>query len=151
MSFEFIPATQDDRAYLLSLRKLTMVEHLENSGQYLSGAEHEIRLDDAYACSHLIIFNSETIGTLKYQEDGCIVEIMQIQIHPDFQGQGLGKKVILQVLTKAKNKAVELTVLKDNPALKLYQRLGFIITGEDKFEYHLQATKANRSPVSLIE
>ncbi|CAM3274779.1 hypothetical protein [Shewanella violacea] len=63
MSFEFIPATQDDRAYLLSLRKLTMLEHLENSGQFLSDAEHESRLDDAYACSHLIIFNSETIGT----------------------------------------------------------------------------------------
>ncbi|BAJ02836.1 GNAT family N-acetyltransferase [Shewanella violacea] len=63
---------------------------------------------------------------------------MQIQIHPDFQGQGLGKKVMQQVLTKAKNKAVELTVLKDNPALKLYQRLGFIITGEDEFEYHMQ-------------
>ncbi|QDO84818.1 GNAT family N-acetyltransferase [Shewanella psychropiezotolerans] len=141
MSFEFILATLDDRAYLLNLRKLTMVEHLENSGQFLSDAEHEIRLDDAYACSHLIIFKGKIIGTLKYQEDDCRVEIMQIQIHPDFQGQGLGKKVMQQVLVKARNKTVELTVLKDNPALKLYQRLGFTITGEDEYEYHMQATK----------
>ncbi|AQS36908.1 acetyltransferase (GNAT) family protein [Shewanella psychrophila] len=139
MSFEFILATQDDRAYLLNLRKLTMVEHLENSGQFLSEKEHELRLDDGYTCSHLIVFYGETIGTLKYREDDGKVEIMQIQIHPSLQGQGLGKKVVQQVLTKADNRAVELTVLKGNPALKLYQRLGFIITGEDEFEYHMQA------------
>jgi len=34
-------------------------------------------------------------------------------------------------------KNVELTVLKDNPAQFLYERLGFKRTGEDEFEYHM--------------
>ncbi|MCL1061600.1 hypothetical protein MK852_05545 [Shewanella benthica] len=42
-----------------------------------------------------------------------------------------------QVLVKTRNKTVELTVLKDNPALKLCQRLGFIITDEDGYQYHM--------------
>jgi len=47
MSIEIIQATDDDRDYLLSLRKLTMVDHLENAGLYLSEEEHQARLNDA--------------------------------------------------------------------------------------------------------
>ncbi|WP_076408915.1 N-acetyltransferase [Shewanella sp. UCD-KL12] len=146
MKFKFIQATQDDRAYLLKLRKLTMVEHLEKSGQFLSEAEHEFRLDDAYECSHLISQHTDNkarmVGTLKYREDNDKIEIMQLQIHPAFQGQGIGKKVVEEVLQQADTKRVELTVLKDNPALSLYQRLGFTITGEDEFEFHMQAVNS---------
>lgn len=35
MVFKFIKAAYSDRDYLLSLRKLTMVEHLENPGLFL--------------------------------------------------------------------------------------------------------------------
>jgi hypothetical protein len=42
MNFEFIQATEKDRAYLLELRKSTMVEHLEISGQFLSDEEHKL-------------------------------------------------------------------------------------------------------------
>ncbi|MFS1421872.1 MULTISPECIES: GNAT family N-acetyltransferase [unclassified Shewanella] len=138
MRFEFIQALEKDKPYLLDLRKLTMVEHLENSGQFLSDDEHEFRLNDAYGCSNLIIHNSELIGTLKYREFEDRIEIMQLQIHPNFQGKGLGRQVVEQVLTEAKFKFVELTVLKDNPAFRLYQRLGFSITGHDQYEYFMR-------------
>lgn len=64
MKFEFIQASEKDRDFLLSLRMLTMVEHLEKSGQFLSDEEHELRLNDAYDCSYLIAYASESIGTL---------------------------------------------------------------------------------------
>ena len=53
MNFNFVQASQEDRAYLLDLRKSTMVKHLEISGQFLSDQEHESRLEDAYECSHM--------------------------------------------------------------------------------------------------
>ena len=43
MSFELIQATEADKAFLLTLRKLTMVEHLEKAGLYLSDDEHALR------------------------------------------------------------------------------------------------------------
>jgi len=141
MSFEFIQATDGDRAYLLGLRKLTMVEHLEKSGQFLSDEEHELRLNDAYDCSHIIVYENELIGTLKFRQLGDRLEIMQLQIHPEFQNKGLGRKVMQQVLDETEFKFVELTVLKDNPALRLYERLGFIITGEDQYEYFMQTKR----------
>lgn len=143
MKFEFINASQKDKAYLLDLRKLTMVEHLEKSGQFLSDAQHEFRLNDAYDCSHLIMYSGELLGTLKYRENDQAVEIMQLQIHPLFQGQGFGRKILEQVIADSKPKYITLTVLKENPALLLYKRLGFEITGEDLYEYFMQTKAIN--------
>jgi ribosomal protein S18 acetylase RimI-like enzyme len=138
MTFEFIQATENDKAYLLDLRHLTMVEHFEKSGLFLSDEEHEFRLNDFYECSYLVLYSNELIGALKYCEHIDRVEIMQIQIQPSFQGKGFGRKIIEQIMADAKNKFVELSVLKENPALNLYKRLGFYITGEDQYEYFMQ-------------
>lgn len=144
MVFKFIKAAYSDRDYLLSLRKLTMIEHLESAGLFLTKQQHVLRLDDQYDCSHLIVINEVPIGTLKYQTHAQHVEIMQLQIHPLHQNKGYGKAVIEQVITSAQSKPIKLTVLKNNPALGLYKRLGFTITGEDNYEYHMQ-TRAIRS------
>ncbi|WP_244623129.1 GNAT family N-acetyltransferase [Shewanella salipaludis] len=143
MTLQFIPASEADRAYLLALRKSTMVTHLEKSGQFLSDAEHMFRLNEGYSHSHLIIFNHARVGTLKYRETDTYLEIMQLQIEPGLQGRGLGTRVIKHLLAAAQGKAVNLTVLKDNPALRLYQSLGFAITGEDRYEYHMQANECH--------
>ena len=135
MQFKFIRATPQDWGYLLELRKLTMIEHLEMSGQYLSEEEHEFRLNDDYDCTHLIVYKNKIIGILKYRELKEKLEIMQLQVHPYYQGKGLGQQVIEQVLEVSKPKYLELTVLKKNRALNLYKRLGFTIFGEDQFEY----------------
>ncbi|MCL1076654.1 GNAT family N-acetyltransferase [Parashewanella spongiae] len=137
MVFKFQKATLSDRSYLLELRKSTMVKHLENSGQYLSEREHDIRLDDEYDCSHLAYFEGALIGTLKYKSTDTNIEIMQLQIAPEHQNKGFGKGIIEQIQDRAGTKSVSLTVLKDNPALKLYLRLGFKIVGEDFYEYHM--------------
>jgi len=138
MKFEFKQATKSDRDYLLALRKLTIVEHLEKSGQLLSDKEQELRLDYKYHCSHLVYYKGALVGVLKYESTELEVEIMQIQIHPDHQNKGYGRGIIQQILNDAQSKLVSLTVLKDNPALQLYLRLGFNIVGEDMYEFHMK-------------
>lgn len=138
MSFKFQPATEQDRNYLLQLRKLTMVEHLEKAGQFLSEDQHLVRLNDQYHCSHLIIYRGESIGTLKYSEDDQELYIMQLQIHPAFQNQGLGGQILRQIFRQSSGKNIKLTVLKDNPAKKLYERHGFKCYDEDELEYHMR-------------
>jgi ribosomal protein S18 acetylase RimI-like enzyme len=138
MDFVLIQATEKDRDYLLTLRKNTMVAHLEKAGMFLAEAEHLVRLNDAYECSHIVHYDGERIGTLKYQQTVETINIMQIQIEPELQGRGYGRRLIEQVLSDATVKTVALTVLKENPALALYKRLGFLIVGEDNYEFHLQ-------------
>lgn len=137
MQFKFIKATAQDWDYLFDLRKLTMVEHLEKSGQFLSEEEHQFRLKNSYEYSHLIIYDKSVVGTLQFREFEDKVEIMQLQIHPNNQGKGLGSLVLKQVLETSKPKYLELTVLKENRALNLYKRLGFKIFDEDQFEYFM--------------
>jgi len=143
MVFKFIKAAYSDRDYLLSLRKLTMVEHLENAGLFLTEQQHNERVDEQYDCSHLIQFNGDILGTLKYKIWGSHIEIMQLQIHPNHQNKGYGRGVIEQVIKTAKLKPIKLTVLKNNPAKALYTRLGFKITEEDNYEYHMQTQPIN--------
>ena len=65
-----------------------------------------------------------------------------IAVTPDLQGQGIGTSVIHQVLDEAKRsgKPVALQVLKVNPARRLYERLGFSVTGENETRYFMKAT-----------
>jgi len=75
-----------------------MVEHLEVAGLFLTEQQHNERVDEQYDCSHLIQFNGEAIGTLKYKIWGSHIEIMQLQIHPNHQNKGYGRGVIEQVI-----------------------------------------------------
>ncbi|MBE0384397.1 hypothetical protein PCARR_b0366 [Pseudoalteromonas carrageenovora IAM 12662] len=120
-----------------------MVEHLENAGLFLTEQQHNERVDEQYDCSHLIQFNGDILGTLKYKIWGSHIEIMQLQIHPNHQNKGYGRGVIEQVIKTAKLKPIKLTVLKNNPAKALYTRLGFKITEEDNYEYHMQTQPIN--------
>lgn len=59
---------------------------------------------------------------------------------PEFQRQGIGQQLLAGVLKQAQREdlAVELKVLKNNPAKNLYLRLGFtIITGDD-YAWHMR-------------
>lgn len=140
MSLEIIRAAEADRAFLLALRKLTMVEHLERAGLHLSNDDHEFRLDDAYECSHLIMYSGHKIGMLKYRELTDKIEVMQLQIHPESQGKGVGAMVMERVLgwSKARHKKLVLSVLKTSPAKAFYERLGFSIIGQDEHEFYME-------------
>ena len=139
MSFELIRASSEDRDFLLSLRLLTMVNHLEAAGIFLTHAEHLSRLNEAYDCSHIIIYQQERVGTLKFREEDDKFDIMQIQISPIHQGYGLGKMVLGRIIewSVSNGKPIALTVLKANPAKELYLRLGFNLVGEDEDEFHM--------------
>ncbi|KZN35737.1 hypothetical protein N474_18290 [Pseudoalteromonas luteoviolacea CPMOR-2] len=131
------PATEVDKPYLLALRKQTMTEHLERQGIFLSNEAHLSRLEDHYKCSHLILIDNNKVGTLKYLQTQDRLEIMQLQISPKYQGLGLGTAVIKYIVTQTAHLPTYLTVLKDNPAKHLYEQLGFIITSEDEYEFHM--------------
>jgi ribosomal protein S18 acetylase RimI-like enzyme len=47
---------------------------------------------------------------------------------PDYRGQGIGAKLLTQILDAAKMKypAVSLSVRANNPVLRLYERTGFM-------------------------
>ena len=143
MPIQLRKAREADKPYLLALRKLTMTEHLESSGVFLSDADHQHRMEHNFAHAQLIIFpdkNNAIVGAAQFVEQSDNIELLQLQIHPDFQNLGLGTSAVKYLITlaKAQEKQMKLKVLKTNMAKYLYERLGFIHIGEDEIEFYMQ-------------
>lgn len=134
------PALPADEAFLLALRKQTMTEHLSRVGLDLSDERHRQRLLANYADACVICVGNEDAGLLKaYRSDTAWV-LMQIQLAPAWQGRGIGAAVIDELIGQARQDGlpVTLSVLKGNPARRLYERLGFVIVAETEHEYELR-------------
>ncbi|MCP1997250.1 GNAT family N-acetyltransferase [Flavobacterium sp. HSC-61S13] len=122
------PATNNDLSFLLHLRKDTMSTYLRESQLDHSESGHLDRIHYAFEYAEIILLHQKPIGLLKTRLEDSILEIIQIQILPEFQKLGIGSQLILNIIRQAtlKNLTVHLSVLQVNPALRLYQRLGFL-------------------------
>ena len=65
-----------------------------------------------------------------------------IEIHPDYQSKGIGTAILKKMIADGehKMKPIVLQVLKVNPAIKLYERLGFVIVETTKTHYRMTTT-----------
>jgi GNAT superfamily N-acetyltransferase len=69
------------------------------------------------------------------------LHIRELQLLPEFQGRGLGTKVVEYVIDRAADVQlpVPLCVVAANPrARRLYERLGFIVVGVEPPFIHMQ-------------
>lgn len=138
MSIALLKASTQDKDYLFELRLLTMVDHLAIAGIWLSVEEHWLRVNKHFDAYHLIVHDAIRVGAVKYSEADGTLNIMQLQIHPDFQGCGIGKNVLNLLIKRTVASTISLTVLKANPVKRLYERMGFRVIGEDEFEFHME-------------
>jgi GNAT superfamily N-acetyltransferase len=147
----FRKVNNDDVDFLLILRKKSMSAHLVNAKIKLTNEQHLERIKDHYYDSHIILRDRKPIGVLKM---GVIavngptksLHIRQLQILPEFQGEGIGSKVIMVVKKRALQLQLPITlnVLLKNPARGLYLRHGFQIEGKNTLEFKM------RCPLEVI-
>jgi ribosomal protein S18 acetylase RimI-like enzyme len=66
------------------------------------------------------------------------LRIMDIALLPEFRGQGIGSRLLSNILQESKNLNLPVTIHVEqfNPAMRLYQRMGFQ-PKEDKGVYVL--------------
>ncbi len=86
-----------------------------------------------------VIMDGETpIGRLYVARWPREIRIVDIALLPQHRGRGIGTRFLKKIQTegRASNRAVSIHVERMNPALRLYQRLGFEET-EDKGVYLL--------------
>ena len=138
------PAREADLPFLRALRVQSMREHLENSGVAYDEAAQAARIPDRFDCARIVVCDGADVGLFKVCREGSPWELIQIQLLPAAQGRGLGAALIRDLLADAAAAAagiaVELSVLKANPAQRLYARLGFRPVGEAARAYTLRWT-----------
>ena len=136
------PAREADLPFLRALRAQSMREHLENSGLAYDEVAQAARIPDRFNCARIVVCDGADVGLFKVCREGSPWELIQIQLLPAAQGRGLGAALIRELLADAAaaGVAVELSVLKANPAQRLYARLGFRPVGEAARAYTLRWT-----------
>lgn len=91
---------------------------------------------------HLIIFNDQPAGRLFVVRTTEEILLADIALLPEYRGRGIGTTLIKELLDEGEREKlpVRLQVLKNNPATRLYERLGFVTTGESDLYFHMLAT-----------
>lgn len=147
MNVERRPASEADIPFLLELRRRTMDDYLRASGADASENAHRERLLYRFDCAELLLVDGEPVGLLKVDRGEREWKLIQIQLSPAVQGKGIGAQVLNELIDAARQAGVDmvLSVLKANPARRLYERLGFVIEAEDAHEFFMRRVVAAQS------
>lgn len=128
------PGREADYEFALSTYLSTMRPYTEElmawdeQKQIASFAKHW-RLEDV----QIICVGGEAVGWLQAKEAPTEIVLQQFFVVPGRQRAGIGTEVLRGLLAswKPTAKPIALTVLKNNPARRLYERFGFLVVGEE--------------------
>jgi ribosomal protein S18 acetylase RimI-like enzyme len=144
------PETDADIGFLQDLYASTRAFELSLAAEWSEAQKREFVLGQFAAQRHhyrthypetafdVIERNGVPVGRLYLEVRRSRLHVLDILLAPEYRGTGLGT-AILMALTDAAgahDKGVGIFVEKYNPALSLYQRLGFVTVGD--FEVYLE-------------
>jgi GNAT superfamily N-acetyltransferase len=92
--------------------------------------------------TEILSINSQPVGISRHFIDKnghCVIQ--DIQVSPTWQGKGVGTRVVMSLLDKARRdgRGVRLQLFKKNRARELYVRLGFKQVDETEAHYCMEA------------
>jgi ribosomal protein S18 acetylase RimI-like enzyme len=95
----------------------------------------------------IIAFDGSDVGWLQTMTQEDELFVAQVFVDRPFQRRGIGTEVMKHLIGEAVrvNQAIRLNVVKINPAMRLYKRLGFQVIGEDDRKFYMK-----RDPVALL-
>lgn len=146
-ALELQDATTDDLGFLREVHVAAMRPHVERAwGAWDEDFQRQRFLDTTDPASHQIVsFAGERVGCQWVRVHPGELELVRLYLLPRAQNRGIGSELVRRLLERAAAQAlpVRLRVLKQNPARRLYERLGFDVTAET--ETHLEMRARPRS------
>ena len=136
-------ATVEDRDFLFDLHRVTMGSYIDSTWGWDDRTQESL-FDEHFVpdSCQIIQVNAEDAGVLAVEETDPEIWLGLIEIHPRWQGKGIGTSVIHSLLRSGAetNRPVALRVLRTNaPARSLYERLGFTSFRETEARIYLRA------------
>jgi len=99
------------------------------------------------ADTQIITLDGVDIGWLEASEASSEIFLKQFYVTPAHQRHGVGTEVMQRLLRQwPAGKPVVLGVLKNNPARRLYERLGFALAGETETKFVMRREPPQRQP-----
>jgi len=151
MPVTFRPARTQDFDYCRRIYLAEMEWIIDRLG--LNRTAQEVSFKEQWQASQvrIIILDGTDVGWLQTITQEAALFIAQLFVDGKFQRRGIGTEVLDRLIAEASsfNQAVRLSVVKINPAVRLYKRLGFQITDEDNRKFHMRRGPDN-APVRQV-
>jgi GNAT superfamily N-acetyltransferase len=127
------PGKQSDYEFLWWLHCATMRTYVDAIWGWDEAAQQRLfqeRFDPARF--QIVECDGEDAGYVSVERNEEFNFLSAIEVAPQVQNQGLGTSLIRDLQDEAAHRRVplKLRVLQGNPARRLYERLGFVVTGE---------------------
>jgi ribosomal protein S18 acetylase RimI-like enzyme len=133
-AYTYRSAVDADIPLLWDILKRALGPHIVTTFGVFDEAAQRQRFDEVTRVEH------HTIVEVAGEPAGCVcaidrddeLRIARIFVYPAHQGRGLGTRLVEDLIARARARGVRarLRVFKQNPAQRLYARLGFEVTGE---------------------
>jgi ribosomal protein S18 acetylase RimI-like enzyme len=140
--FEIRQATAGDVDLLWSMFRRSMKDYITEARGEWNDEREEFQFSSQLdlSASQIIRVDAQEVGFVMAPVRDGVLWIHTICILPEHQRKGTGTEVIRSVIGQAKrqNLPVCLSVLKVNPARRLYERFGFKVTAESAHHYQMQ-------------
>jgi ribosomal protein S18 acetylase RimI-like enzyme len=139
----FRPIRDDDQEFLYRLYASTRQDEFRWLPLDAAAQERLLRLQFTAQHQHyqqhyadasfdLILLAGQPIGRLYVRRGATELHIIDLALLPDYRGAGIGGNILRRLMTEAAatGKPVRFHVQHNNPAVRLYSRLGFRMIGD---------------------
>jgi ribosomal protein S18 acetylase RimI-like enzyme len=144
-------ATDADKEFLVAVFASTRAEELQALAwnpmqaemfiniQY-NAQQQSYRLNHPTAENNIILRDGEPLGRMLIDRSDEALHLVDIALLPDYRNHGLGAELIGGLLAEgaAQKRAVVLSVYNTNPAIHLYERLGFTKVDEESLYWKMR-------------
>jgi len=136
------PARQDDETFLYQCYKRTMHDYVEQTWGWSEEFQRASFVEHLpWQRFQIITVGSIAAGAACILDTSSGLDLEMIILDAQFQRLGIGSDFLTNLMRRARDdrRPVRLRVLKVNPAKAFYQRLGFVVVGEDAGSIEMQA------------
>lgn len=130
---------QDEIQFIYKLKKQVYQKYVESIwGEW--NEENQKKLFGRFMKENsknikLIYSKEELVGFYNAKDSSGVYEIGNICIKPEFQNKGIGTVILREILGENKDKEIILQCFKENPVMKLYEKMGFKKINETETHY----------------
>jgi GNAT superfamily N-acetyltransferase len=133
MKYALRKSEETDFEFVFQLNKANMRRYVELLRGWNDDAERDdMRRHFLLGKEQIIVVDGKDVGRLAVDRYPDRIDLRHVEILPEYQGRGIGTKIIQDILDAARQlrAPVTLMVLSINPAKRLYGKLGFVTVEE---------------------
>ncbi len=142
-AYSLRPATEEDYDFLFALHRAAMRDYIETIwGWHDDWQQEYFRRKFDPLPRQVIQYEGHDAGVVVVEHRPDEIYLSLIELSPEFQRRGIGTQVINDIKAAAHDAGLPMTlhVLRTNdPARRLYERLGFRVIGVEEDRLHLSS------------